>query len=190
MVHDRFDGCGLLRQGEGFQLAGEREDLPGLGRGTDSFELGVHADYWSFAHVFASDGALMRGRRFVVSLGHFRAVSLLEHQFLLREEVVGEHPVKLPDLVQECELGRGVVAVVVNKFTHVGPVLLLDVGAVVAVAGTGPGEGDLVVHAVFEQVVVDELAPVVRIDPDDWEREHPADVHERFEHPLLGLVLH
>ena len=61
--------------------------------------------------------------------------------------------------------GRGVVAVVANEFAHVGPVLLLDVGAVVAVAGAGPGEGDLVGHAVVEQVVIDELGPVVHAMP-------------------------
>ncbi len=116
MVHDRFGDCWFLRQGEGFQLAGEREDLPRLGRGTDYFELGIHADYRSFAHVFASDSALVRGHSLVVPLGHFRAVSLLKHQLLLREEVVGEHPVKFPDLVEQGKLGGGAAATLGEPF--------------------------------------------------------------------------
>jgi hypothetical protein len=39
------------------------------------------------------------------------------------------------------------------------------VSAVVAVVGARPGEGDLIRHAVVEQVVVDELGPVIRTMP-------------------------
>ena len=139
MVHDRFHGGGFLRQGEGLEPAGEREDLPGLGRGMDSFELGVHPDDWHLPHVLAGDGTLVRGGRGVVSFGHFRAVALLEHEFLLGQEVVGEDQVEFPNLVQQGKLGRGVVTVITDQLAHVGPVLLLDVGAVVAVAGAGAG---------------------------------------------------
>jgi len=103
---------------------------------------------------------------------------LLEHELLLGQEVVREDPVEFPNLVQQGKLGRGVVTVVADEFAHVGSVLLLDVGAIVAVAGAGAGESDLVGHAVVEQVVIDELGPVVGIDADDREREHPPDVHE------------
>lgn len=68
----------------------------------------------------------------------FACVSLLEHELLLGQEVVRERPVELPDLIQQGEFCRSVVTVVADEFTHVGPVLLLDVGAVVAVARAGP----------------------------------------------------
>ena len=42
---------------------------------------------------------MTRRRRGVVSLGHFRAVALLEDELLLRQEVVREYPVKLPNFV-------------------------------------------------------------------------------------------
>ena len=41
-------------------------------------------------------------------------------------------------------------------------------GAIIAVPGPGPGEGDLVVHAVVEQVVIDELASVVGAMPNSY----------------------
>ena len=69
------------------------------------------------------------------------------------------------------ELGVGVKAQVADQLADVGPVLLLDVGAVVLVAGPGPGEGELVGRAVVEEVGVDELAAVVRVDAQDGEGE-------------------
>jgi hypothetical protein len=68
----------------------------------------------------------------------FACVSLLEHELLLGQEVVRERPVELPDLIQQGKFCRSVVTVIADEFTHVGPVLLLDVGAVVAVARAGP----------------------------------------------------
>ena len=67
-----------------------------------------------------------------------------------------------------CGVGRGVVAVVADEVAHVGPVLLLDLGAVVAMARTRSREGDLVVHVVVEQVVINELSR------DAKDRERPT----------------
>ena len=108
---------------------------------------------------------MTRRRRGVVSLGHFRAVALLEDELLLRQEIVREHPVKLPDFVEFLQLGRGVVAQVTHQFTHVSPVLLLHVSTVITAACPRPGEGDLIRRAVVEQVVIDELGPVIRTMP-------------------------
>ncbi|WP_188316577.1 hypothetical protein [Solihabitans fulvus] len=80
------------------------------------------------------------------------------------------------------------VAVIPDRAADYRPVLLLDVAAVVAVARSGPGEGDLLVLAVVEQVVVDELGAVVGVDAQDREREPRGDVLERGQDPLLGLV--
>jgi hypothetical protein len=44
---------------------------------------------------------------------------------------------------------------VADQCTHVSPVLLLHMSTVITVACPGPGEGDLIAHAVVKQVVVD-----------------------------------
>ena len=106
MVDGWFDGRGFLREGEGFELTGERADPHGQGCGLDAFELRVHLDDGVLSHVLASDCALVRGGRCVVSLRHFRTVALLEHKLLLGQEVVREYPVELPDLVQDGQLCR------------------------------------------------------------------------------------
>src|SRR5277367_5161869 len=51
---------------------------------------------------------------------------------------------------------------------------------VVLVARPAPREGDLVLGAVVEQVGVDELAAVVRVDPEDREGKGPTSVLDRF----------
>ncbi len=71
-----------------------------------------------------------------------------------------------------------------------GPVLLLDVAAVVLVPGTGTGERDLVRFAVIEQVSVDELGPVefltvVNVFLGVHDGVGAGDVSERCTTPLL-----
>ena len=95
-----------------------------------------------------ADGPLVRGCRGVMSFGDLRADPLLEDQLLLGQVVVGEDPVELPDLVEQAVLAGDVVAVVADQLTDPGPVLLLHVRAFVAVARTGPGEGELLLDAV------------------------------------------
>ena len=111
------------------------------------------------------DGPLMRRRRLVVPLDHFRAVTLLEDQLLLGQEVVRERCVQFPNLVQLRQLGCGVISVVADQLTDPGPVLLLDMRTVVLVPRTRAGERDLVIGAVLEQVIVDELRAVITAMP-------------------------
>src|SRR5665213_920111 len=70
-----------------------------------------------------------------------------------------------------------------------GPVLLLHMGPVVLVARAGPGEGDVMLGAIGQQVVVDELTAVVRVDPEDGERELGDHVLDGLEDPDGRLVL-
>ena len=49
--------------------------------------------------------ALIRGLGGVVAFGHFRAVALFEHKFLLSEDHVREPRIEFPDLVEKFELG-------------------------------------------------------------------------------------
>jgi hypothetical protein len=88
------------------------------------------------------EGALKGGLRCVVALGDLGAVSVLLHELLLGQEVVGEETVEGPEFVEDRQLGVSVKAQVAHELAHVGPVLLLHVGPVVLVARTRPREGD------------------------------------------------
>ena len=100
MIDGRFDLGRFLRQGEGFESAGEGEDLPGLGCGMNLFEFGVHPNDGHLAHSGPGDRPLVWGGGGVVAFGHFRAVALLEHKFLLRQKVIREQPVEFSNFVQ------------------------------------------------------------------------------------------
>ncbi|HEY5114281.1 MAG TPA: hypothetical protein VIJ00_02025, partial [Nakamurella sp.] len=63
-------------------------------------------------------GPPMRGLRFVVLLGHLRAVADLGDQLLLRAEVVRHQRLQRPDLVQQQQLCGGVVTVVADHGAH------------------------------------------------------------------------
>lgn len=65
------------------------------------------------------------------------------------------------DPVQGFEGRLGRIAVVDDYAAHHGPVLLLHVAAVVLLVCAGAREGSLMLLAVVQQAVVDELAAVV-----------------------------
>ena len=85
--------------------------------------------------------------------------------------MIRQQPLQCPDLIQQVELGRGVVAVIADGLAHDVPVLLLHVSAIVLVARPGPGEHQILGFTPAEQLPVDELAAVIRIDSQDraWE---------------------
>ena len=56
------------------------------------------------------------------------------NQLRLREQVIGESLVELPDLVQHLELFVSVKPQIANELTDMGPVLLFDVSSVAFVA--------------------------------------------------------
>ena len=155
----------FLGQGKLFQLSGQAEDLALQVCRLGPFEGGVHGDDRAFAHLGVFDGALVRGRRDVVVLDDLGSVALLGDQLLLGQQVVREEPVQLPDFVECGQFFRGVVAQVSDELADPGPVLVFHMGAVLFVVGPGAGERDLVLFAVPEEVVVDELTAVVRAKP-------------------------
>ena len=59
---------------------------------------------------------------------------MLEDDLLLGQEVVGEGPVQVPELVEDRKLGVSVEVELTNQFPDLGPALLFDVGPVVLVA--------------------------------------------------------
>lgn len=82
------------------------------------------------------------------------------------------------------------VAQVADHRAHDRPVHLLHVRPVVAIAAPRPGKGDGMFLAPLQQVVIDEFAPVVAVHAQQGERHHLADLAQRREHPLAGLVGH
>ena len=141
-----------------------------------------------FRTVFVRDRPLVRSRGRVVLLGHLRAFALFEYQLLLGQMVLVEDAVQSPDLVEINQPDRVVVTEVTHQSPDVGPVLLLDVRAVVAVLRPGPRESDLLVEAVLVDVVVDKFRAVAQVDLDDRIGKHLHYVVQGFEHPPRCLV--
>src|ERR1035441_893986 len=182
-IHLRFDGGGSLTQSEAFKLCGEVVDLAvELTRPDGSHGL-FEAGSVRFADLLAGHCPRKGGGGPVVALGDLGPGSLLEDELLLGQEIVRIPHVEGPDLIEHEELFFGVESEVADQLAHMGPVLLLDVGPVVLVARARPGEGDLVLDAVVEQVVVDELTSVVRIDAEYREGELRDDVLDGLEDP-------
>ena len=73
----------------------------------------------------------MWGGGLVVFLDDLGSVAMLGFELQAGQEVVAERVVEGPYLVQRVHFGGSVVAVVADQFADSGPVLLLDVAAVV-----------------------------------------------------------
>ena len=79
-----------------------------------------------------------------------------------RQEEVGEQSQRLIDLVHEQDFFLGVIPEIPDRPADDAPVLLLHEAVVVLPVRTGPCQGNVLLMAVTDQVVVHELAPVVR----------------------------
>ena len=77
------------------------------------------------------------------------------------------------------------VAVVAGEPADYRTVLLLDPCLVVLAVGPGAGELDSPVGTVLHQGLVDKDAVVVRIDPEDRERQLPGDGLQALDHQGL-----
>ena len=150
----RFDWGWGLGQRQVLELLGEVADLAVELAGPHSGHALVQAGPVRFCDLWTGFGPRQRGRGPVVTLGDLGPVTLLGEELLLGQQVVGVAHVEGPDLVEQAEFFVGVETEVTDQLADVGPVLLLDVGPVVLVARTRPGEGDLVLGAVVEEVVI------------------------------------
>jgi hypothetical protein len=92
------------------------------------------------------------------------------------EEVHHQPPVAAVQLVEGRDGARIVDSLPSHQAADMGPVLLLDVGVVVLLVGPAPGELDLVLLAEADDVVVDELAPIVGVQTPQLKRELLLDV--------------
>ena len=67
-------------------------------------------------------------------------------------------------------------------------VLLLDEAVVIFVIGPAAGKGDLLIHTVAVELVVDELGAIIGVQAKQWKGELRADVLEGLEDMDLGLI--
>ena len=94
------------------------------------------------------------------------------------------------DLVHEQDFFLGVIPEIPDCPADNAPVLLLHEAVVVLPVRAGPCQGEVLLLAVADQVVVHELAPVVRMDAQEREREVAANTSQSSEDLLLTLVPH
>lgn len=113
-----------------------------------------------------------RGRWCVVDAASAPACGFAVSDRFLRggEEVQfeGHEP---PELVQQVALGGGVVPPVERVLTDNVVVLGLDGCLIVFLVGSGSGERNIFLLEPASDVMVDEFAPVIGIEPGDRERE-------------------
>jgi len=82
---------------------------------------------------------------------------------------------------------RGIVAVPTDEFADMGPVFLLDMGVVVFFVGPAAGEVDLAIRTVFFDMVVDELAAVVDVQPSEGKGEPQAHLFQSVHDASLSF---
>jgi len=107
-----------------------------------------------------------------------------------RKEEVGEQAKRLVDPVHEQDFLLGVIPEVPDCPADDAPVLLLHWSVVVLPVWTGPCLGDVLLMTVTDQMVVHELAPVIRMDAQEKEREAAANTSQGSEDLFLTLVPH
>ena len=131
-----------------------------------------------FGDLGGVEDPLVGGLGLIVAFRDLGTVPLLLDQHHDRLEEVEIQAQRLIEGIEGGTGRRALVAVVADHLAHGGPVLLLDVGLVVLVVGSTAGEGDLLLLAVALQVVVDELAAVVRVQAEQRIGQAAADRSE------------
>src|SRR5580704_13138676 len=113
-VYLRFDRGGRLAQSQVLELSGEVADLAvELARPDGGHGL-LQAGPVRFGDLWAAFGPRQGGGGPVITLGDLGAVSLLEDELLLGQQVVGVTHVEGPDRVEHAELFVGVEAQVAD----------------------------------------------------------------------------
>src|SRR5713226_7523947 len=132
--------------------------------------------------------ALVGGLGPIVDAPDAGTVAVLAHELLHRLEEVdvqaGE-PIDAPELGIG---GLGGEAIIADELAHDGPVLLLDVGAVVLFPGAAAGEGDPALPAVVVEALVDALPAVIAVEAEEWHGPALAHAMHAPAHPLVPLA--
>src|SRR5713101_5188396 len=124
----------------------------------------------------------------VVDTVHVGAVPLFAHELLYGLEEVD---VEAGEAIDAGELGIGGVggeAIIADELADDGAVLLFDMGAIVLLPGPTAGEGDAALAAVVVQALVDELAAVIAVEPEQRHGQALAHAMQAPAHPLVPLA--
>src|SRR5712692_1195211 len=124
----------------------------------------------------------------VVDAVHVGAVALFAHELLHGLE---EIDVQAGEAIDAGELGIGGLggeAIIADELADDGAVLLFDMGAVVLLPGAAAGEGDAALPAVVVEALVDELAAVVAVKPEERHGEALARAMHTPAPPLVPLA--
>ena len=86
--------------------------------------------------------------------------------------------------------GLRVVAQVAQDFAHVSVVFLFDMGVVIFLVGPAASELNILLIAEGLEMIVDKFRTIVRIDPQQFERQSLFNVLHGAQHPDLALAHH
>jgi len=84
--------------------------------------------------------------------------------------------------------GGGGEAIIADEVPDHGPVLLLDMGAVVFLPGTTAGKGDAALMTVVVQVLVDELTAVIAVEAEERHGQPLPHAMHAAAHVLVALA--
>jgi hypothetical protein len=105
-----------------------------------------------------------------------------------KKDVLKDSEITLAQGVDGVEGCQRVIAHVAEELANVSPVLLLHGGVVVLLVGATSRELDAMLPGVLQELVVDELLAVVRVDPPESEREVQPDVLQDCADRRQGLA--
>ena len=160
-------------QGEGIQALAQPRQLGELGR------VGLRA------RLQARKRRLRRAILATESTAH----ACFLHEFDRREpEVLPQAQVGI-QRVEGLERRARVIAVIAHQLAHVRPVLLFDVRVVVLLVRPPARELNLLRLAVPIQRLIDEFAPVIRVDAAQAEGQRPAQGVQRLPDGELPLLI-
>ncbi len=133
---------------------------------------------------------LIRRAGCVIRAGDPGSVSCLVGELHDRKEEIAEQTKGLVNPVHEQDFLLGVIPEIPDCPADDAPVLLLHEAVVVLPVRAGPCQGDVLLMAVTDQMVVHELASVIRMDAQKGEREITAYAPQCSEDLFLALVPH
>lgn len=122
---------------------------------------------------------------FFVSMG---ILAFFCKDFHRRIKIIHEQIPLVIKILQRNPAGFAFVAVIAHKMPHVAVVLLLDEAVVVFLVGAASCEGNSVVSAPPDHLVVLELAAVVGIKPFKRIRKRRSQILRAFLYPAVRLV--
>ena len=119
------------------------------------YALEVRLDCWRDAGLVQEP--LVGGAGLVVELFELGSGSGFLHEFHDRLEVVGEQCQRTVEFLEHVELLLSLETIVADGTSYDTVVLLLDETTIVLAVWSAPGEGDVVVAAEDQEVLVDKL---------------------------------